>query len=64
MQKALAAQIPIVAAVGAASSLAIEIAETFNITLIGFLREQRCNVYSHPYRITEKGPHENKNSKQ
>ncbi len=51
MQKALAAQVPIVAAVSAPSSLAVEFAEKSGQTLIGFLREGRMNVYSHPGRV-------------
>ena len=51
MQKALAARVPIVAAVSAPSSLAVEFAEESGQTLIGFLRDQRMNVYSHSYRV-------------
>jgi len=51
VQKALAGRVPIVAAVSAPSSLAVEFAEESNQTLVGFLREGRMNVYSHPRRI-------------
>lgn len=51
MQKALAAQIPIVAAVSAPSSLAAEFARESNQTLIGFVRGTSFNVYSHPQRV-------------
>jgi FdhD protein len=51
VQKALAGRIPVIAAVSAASSLAVEFAERSRQTLIGFLRGEQMNVYSHPERI-------------
>jgi len=51
MQKALAARIPIVAAVSAPSSLAMEFAEASGQTLVGFLREGRMNIYAGKSRL-------------
>ena len=51
VQKTLAAGIPIIAAVSAPSSLAVDFARESNQTLIGFLRPPAFNIYSHVERV-------------
>ncbi|MGW0478291.1 formate dehydrogenase accessory sulfurtransferase FdhD [Nonomuraea sp. NPDC003214] len=51
MQKALAAGLPAVCAVSAPSSLAVDLAREFGMTLVGFLRGERCNVYADANRV-------------
>lgn len=52
MQKSLAGRVPVVVAVSAPSSLAVEFAKDSGQTLVGFIRGKRMNVYSEPQRIT------------
>lgn len=52
LQKCLAARVPIVCSVSAPSSLAVDVAREFGMTLVGFLRGSRFNVYAGAQRIT------------
>ena len=56
MQKALAASIPIVAAISAPSSLAAEFARESGQTLVGFLRGERMNIYAGADRLRQLDP--------
>lgn len=51
VQKAIMFGVPVVASVSAPSSLAVELAERFNVALAGFVRGTRANIYSHGWRI-------------
>jgi FdhD protein len=51
VQKAIFAGVPIVAAVSAPSSLAIDLANEYGVTLVGFIRGDTFNIYSHSNRI-------------
>jgi FdhD protein len=51
VQKAAVARIPIVAAISAPSSLAVDLAERLGVTLVAFLRPPRASVYTHSRRV-------------
>jgi len=50
-QKAAVRGVPVLAAVSAPSSLAVDLAETAGVTVVGFLRGQEMNIYTHPGRV-------------
>ena len=53
VQKALGARIPLIAAIGAPSSLAVDLARQFGITLVGFVGEDRFVAYTEVERIAD-----------
>jgi FdhD protein len=56
-QKAVLAGIPVLAAVSAPSSLAVELAQQAGLTLVGFVRGRTMNIYTHPERVRNSPVH-------
>jgi FdhD protein len=56
IQKAMMAGAPLVAAIGAPSTLAVELAQSAGITLVAFLRPGGCNIYTHGARVVPARP--------
>jgi FdhD protein len=52
VQKVVAARVPVLAGISAPTSLAVRMAEALGVTLVGFVRDEAMNVYSHAARIT------------
>jgi len=52
VQKAIAFKLPIVAGVSAPTSLAVDLADRFGVTVVGFARGAQMNVYTHPQRLS------------
>ena len=53
VQKAVTAGIGLVVAISAPSSLCVDLADAFGVTVVGFAREGRATVYTHPHRVVE-----------
>ncbi|MBW1991520.1 MAG: formate dehydrogenase accessory sulfurtransferase FdhD [Deltaproteobacteria bacterium] len=53
--KCIRAGIPILAAVSAPTTMALSLAQELNLTLVGFARDDRMNIYTHPQRLTDLG---------
>ncbi len=51
--KAVRARIPILAAVSAPTSMALNLGHELNLTLVGFARNRRLNIYTHPHRLLD-----------
>lgn len=52
VSKCLSCGIPVLASVAAATDLAVDMAEKYGVTLVGFVRQDRLNIYTNPERIT------------
>jgi FdhD protein len=51
--KAAKLRLPVLISRAAPTTLSIELAESLNITLVGFVRGRRMNIYTHPYRVKD-----------